>query len=96
MVENVTRLLSPRLLILELGQQTRRELEITWLGPMKRSLSREPCLTLAKDFRACREPDTGSVCSKRRRGGGAIWLELAAIALAMGIGISVLALEVEL
>ena len=50
MVENVTRLLSPRLLILELGQQTRRELEITWLGPMKRSLSREPYLTLAKRF----------------------------------------------
>jgi len=69
MVENVTRLLSPRLLILELGQQTRRELEITWLGPMKRFLSREPCLTLAKDFRACREPDTRSACLKRGRGG---------------------------
>ena len=50
MVENVTRLLSPRLLTLELGQQTRRELEITWLGPMKRALSREPYLTLAKRF----------------------------------------------
>jgi hypothetical protein len=42
MVGNVARLLSARLLTLELGQQTRRELEITWLGPMKRSLSREP------------------------------------------------------
>jgi hypothetical protein len=42
MVENVTRLLSPRLLILELGQQTRRELEITWLGPMKQRFSRVP------------------------------------------------------
>src|SRR5262249_23994974 len=50
MVENVTSLLSPRLLILKLGQQTRRELEITWLGPMKRFLSRERCLTLAKRF----------------------------------------------
>ena len=69
MVENVTRLLSPRLLILELGQQTRRELEITWLGPMKRFLSREPCLTLAKDFRACREPDTRSAWLKRGGGG---------------------------
>src|SRR5215831_14705076 len=44
------RLLSARLLTLELGQQTRRELEISWLGPMKRSLSREPYLTLAKRF----------------------------------------------
>src|SRR5215472_16437572 len=51
------------------AQQTRRELEIAWLGPMKRSLSREPCLNLAKDFRACREPDTRSAGSKfgRRR-----------------------------
>jgi hypothetical protein len=32
------------------AQQTRRELEISWLGPMKRSLSREPYLTLAKRF----------------------------------------------
>src|SRR5262245_38744126 len=45
-------------------QQTRRELEITWLGPMKRSLSREPGLTLAKDFRARREPDTRSACCR--------------------------------
>src|SRR5262249_28291642 len=32
-------------------------------------LSREACLTLAKDFRACREPDTRSARSKRGRGG---------------------------
>ena len=32
------------------AQQTRRELEISWLGPMKRSLSRELYLTLAKRF----------------------------------------------
>ena len=49
----------------------------------------------AKDFRACREPDTRSACSKcgEER---AIWLELAAIARAMASGFSVLALEVEL
>jgi hypothetical protein len=51
--------------------------------------------TPAKDFRACREPDTRSACLKRGRG-GSIWLELAAIALAMAIGFSVLALDVEL
>src|SRR6516164_1561179 len=32
------------------AQQTRRELEISWLGPMKRSFSREPYLTLGKRF----------------------------------------------
>ena len=32
------------------AQQTGRELEISWLGPMKRSLSRELYLTLAKRF----------------------------------------------
>ena len=51
----------------------------------------------AKDFRACREPDTRSACSKFGRQGqrvqssgeeGAIWLELAAITLAMAIGFS--------
>jgi hypothetical protein len=46
---------------------------------------------LPKDFRACREPDTRSVCSKF----GSHWLELAAITLAMAIGL-VLALELEL
>ena len=32
------------------AQQTRRELEMSWLGPMKRSFSREPYLTLGKRF----------------------------------------------
>src|SRR5262249_15569441 len=34
----------------------------------RRSLRREPCcLILAKDFRACREPDTRSACLKKAR-----------------------------
>src|SRR5215831_3565959 len=78
------------------AQQTRRELEISWLGPMKRSLSREPYLTLAKRFsRVLGNPTQG----QRVQSSGeerAIWLELAAMARAMAMAFSVLALEVEL
>src|SRR5262249_18310997 len=93
MVENVTRLLSPRLLIPELGQQTRRELEVTWLGPMKRSLSREPASPPPKIFARVGNPTQGQRVQSSGEE-GAIWLERAAMARA--IGFSVLTLEVEL
>ena len=70
------------------AQQTRRELEISWLGSMKRSLSREPYLTLAKRF--------SRVLGTRHKVSVFKVQEPAASALAVAIGFSVLAMEVEL
>jgi len=76
------------------AQQTRRELEISWLGSMKRSLSREPYLTVAKKiFARVGNPTQGQRVQSAGEE-GAIWLELAA--MARGMAFSVLALEVEL
>ena len=97
MVGNVTRLPSARLPTRNLGAADEaRELEISWLGSMKRSLSREPYLTLAKRFSARVGNPTQGQRVQSSGDEGAIWLELAASALAMAIGFSVLALEVEL
>jgi|SRR5262249_48060517 Flp pilus assembly protein protease CpaA len=52
------------------AQQTRRELETSWLGANETvSLAASPTSPSPKDFRACREPDTRSACSKFGRGG---------------------------
>jgi len=64
---------------------------------MKRFLSRERCLTLAKRF--SRVSGTRHKVSVFKESAGeerGIWLEVAAIALAMAVGFSVLALDVEL
>jgi hypothetical protein len=61
---------------------------------MKRSLSREPYLTLAKRFSRVLGTRHKVSVFKVREIEGAIWLELAAMARAMAF--SVLALEVEL
>ena len=84
------------------AQQTRRVLEISWLGPMKRSLSRELYLTLAKRFYSRQKifarvgnPTQGQRVQSSGEE-GAIWLELAAMARATAMAFSVLALEAEL
>ena len=69
---------------------------MSWLGPMKRSFSREPYLTLGKRFSRVLGTRHKVSVFKVREKKGAIWLELAAMARAMASGFSVLALEVEL
>ena len=61
---------------------------------MKRSLSREPYLTVAKKFFARVGNPTQGQRVQSAGEEGAIWLELAA--MARGMAFSVLALEVEL
>jgi len=76
------------------AQQTRRELETSWVNETV-LLAASPASPSPKDFRACREPDTGQRVQSSGEE-GAMWLELAAVTVAMAIGFSVLALEVEL
>ena len=86
---SVTRLLSARLLTLELERSRRGERQkLKLAGPMKRSSSREPCLTLAQRFLRVSGTQHKVRVFKVWERREPIWLELAAITLAMAIGFS--------